>query len=158
MSDRETLDFLASVPLLEGGDEADLEALARVVRRRTARQGEILWHQGGDARELVFIVDGAVSAFLQVPGDRTVEMWRAGRGETVGEIALLDGKGHTMSVHVPEHATPLALGRGAFAALLARQDPSSFRLKRRLASIFTSRLRANQESRARSAARWAGQD
>ena len=46
-----------------------------------------------------------------------------------------------MSVHVTETATVLALGRLDFAALLARQDPSAFRLKRRLASLFTARLR-----------------
>ncbi len=141
MSDRETVDFLATVPLLEGREEADLLELARMMRRRTVREGDILWRQGDDAREMVFIVDGAVSASLHVPGDHTVEIGRAGPGEIVGEIALLDGEGHTMSVRVTETATVLALGRVDFAALLARQDPSAFRLKRRLASLFTARLR-----------------
>lgn len=141
MSDRETADFLATVPLLEGWEEEDIEALARVVRRRTVPGGEILWHQGGEPRELLFIVDGTLSASLRLPGDRTAEIWRAGRGEALGEIALLDGNGHTMSVSVAETATVLALGRLEFAALLARQDSSAFRLKRGLASLFTSRLR-----------------
>jgi CRP/FNR family transcriptional regulator, cyclic AMP receptor protein len=141
MSDRETVDFLARVPLLEGLEEADLVELARVMRRRTVREGEILWRQGDDAREMVFIVDGAVSASLHVPGDRTVEVGRAGPGEVVGEIGLLDGEGHTMSVRVTETATVLALGRLDLAALLAGQHPSAFRLKRRLASLFTARLR-----------------
>src|SRR5439155_2046114 len=116
MSDREAVDFLATVPLLEGQDEADLVELARVMRRRTVPEGEILWRQGGDAQELVFIVDGAVSASLRVPGDRTVEIGRAGPGEVVGEIGLLDGEGHTMSVRVTEAATVLVLGRLDFAA------------------------------------------
>jgi CRP/FNR family cyclic AMP-dependent transcriptional regulator len=141
MSDRETVDFLARVPLLEGREEADLVELARVMRRRTVREGEILWRQGDDAREMVFMVDGAVSASLHVPGDRTVEIGRAGPGEVVGEIGLLDGEGHTMSVRVTETAAVLALGRLDFAALLAGQHPSAFRLKRRLASLFTARLR-----------------
>jgi len=141
MSDRETVDFLATVPLLEGLEEADLVELARVMRRRTVREGEILWRQGDEPREMVFIVDGAVSASLDVPGDRTVEIGTAGPGETVGEIGLLDREGHTMSVRVTETATVLALGRLDFAALLAGQHPSAFRLKRRLASIFTARLR-----------------
>jgi hypothetical protein len=42
---------------------------------------------------------------------------------------------------VTETATMLALGRVEFAALLARQDPSAFRLKRRLALLFIARLR-----------------
>jgi len=141
MSDRETVEFLATVPLLEGREEAELVELARVMRRRTVREGEILWRQGDHARELVFIVDGAVSASLHLPGDRTVEIGTAGRGEIVGELGLLDGAGHTMSVRVTETATMLALGRLDFAALLAGQHPSAFMLKRRLAALFTARLR-----------------
>ena len=141
MSDREAVDYLATVPLFEDREAADLESLARVMRRRTLPLGHILWRQGDVARELVFIVDGVVTASLDVPGDRTVEIKRAGRGETVGEIALLDGGGHTMTVRVTEAATVLTLGRVEFAALLARQDPSAFRLKRRLAGLFTSYLR-----------------
>ena len=56
--------------------------LARVMRRRTVQEGEILWRQGDDAREMVFIVDGAVSASLHVPGDRTVEIGSAGPGRS----------------------------------------------------------------------------
>jgi CRP/FNR family transcriptional regulator, cyclic AMP receptor protein len=141
MSDRETVDFLATVPLFEGREEADLVELARVMRRRTVREGEILWRQGEDAREIVFIVGGGVSASLRVAGDRAVEIGRAGPGEMVGEIALLDGGAHPMSVTVTETATVLALGRLDFAALLARQGPSAFSLRRRLASLLTARLR-----------------
>src|SRR5829696_3681100 len=141
MSDRETVDFLATVPLLAGREEADLMELARVMRRRTVPEGQILWRQGDYAREMIFIVDGAVTASLDVPGDRTVEIGRAGPGESVGEIGLLDGEGHTMSVCASETATVLALGRLDFAALLAGQHPSAFTLKRRLASLFTARLR-----------------
>jgi len=141
MPDRDTVDFLATVPLLEGREEADFVELARVMRRRTVPAGETLWRQGDDAREVLFVVNGAVSASLQLPGGRTVDIGRAGPGEILGEIALLDGQGHTMSVRVTEDATVLALGRFDFAALLLGQDSAAFALKRRLASIFTTRLR-----------------
>ena len=150
MSDRATVDFLATVPLLEGRDEADLTALARVLRRRSAREGEILWRQGDEARDLLFVVEGGVSASLHVPGDRVVEIGKAGPGEMVGEIALLDGGEHTMSVTATEATTLLALGSADFAALLARQDPSGFGLKRRLASLLTARLRNQLASLAES--------
>ena len=138
MSDLETADFLGTVPLLEG---ADLVELARVMRRRTVRAGEILWRQGDLAREVLFVVDGAVSILLHQPGDRTVEIGRAGSGQILGETALLDGQRHTMSVRVTESGTVLALGRLDFAALLAGSHPAAFRLRRRLAALFTARLR-----------------
>ncbi|MEN3283544.1 MAG: family transcriptional regulator, cyclic receptor protein [Solirubrobacteraceae bacterium] len=141
MSDRETVDFLAGVPLLEGRDEADLLELARVMRRRTLQEGEILWRQGDDAREVLFVVDGAVSILLDVPGDRTTELGRVGPGQILGEIALLDGEGHTTNVRVLETATVLALGRSDFTALLAGQHPTAFRLKRRLVALLNTRLR-----------------
>jgi CRP-like cAMP-binding protein len=141
MSDRETVDFLATVPLLEGRNEAELVELARVMRRRTVPEGQMLWRQGDDAREMLFIVDGAVSASLDLNGDRTVEIGRAGRGDVVGEIGLLDGRGHSMSVSATETATVLALGQLDFAALLAGPHPPAFALKRHLASLFTARLR-----------------
>src|SRR5687768_12809467 len=109
MSERETVDFLATVPLLEGRTEADLAQLARAMRRRTLPEGQVVWRQGDEAREMLFTVDGAVSASLDLPGERTVEIGSAGRGEVVGEIGLLDGVGHTMSVRVTETATVLAL-------------------------------------------------
>ena len=146
MSDRETVDFLATVPLLEGRDEADLAELARVMRRRTVREGEILWRQGDDAREMLFVVDGAVSASLHVPGDRAVEIGRAGPGEMVGEIGLLDGDGHTMSVRVTETATVLALGRLDFAALLARQRSVGVQAEAP-ACVATSRARLRNQLR-----------
>jgi CRP/FNR family cyclic AMP-dependent transcriptional regulator len=141
MSDRAVVDFLATAPLLEGLGEADVLALARVLRRRSLQEGEMLWRQGDEAREMVFVVEGAVSASLHAPGDRVMEIARAGPGEMVGEIGLLDGGPHTMSVRVTEAATVLALGRVDFAALLAPQDPSAFMLKRRLASLLTARHR-----------------
>ena len=145
MFDRETVDFLASVPLFEGRSEADLTELARVMRRRTVRAGEILWRQGDHPRELMLIVDGVVSASVNVTGDRAVEIGTSGRGEIVGVIGLLDGAGHATSVRVTETATVLALGRLDFAALLAGQHPSAFRLRRHLAGLLVERLRSQIE-------------
>ena len=141
MSERETAEFLATVDLLDGHEDAALMELARVLRRRTVQAGELLWRQGDDAREMVFVVDGAVSASLHVPGDRTVEIGTAGPGDVVGEIGMLDNGGHTMSVRVTETATVLALGRADFVALLAGRHSSAFALRRRLALVSTARLR-----------------
>jgi CRP-like cAMP-binding protein len=145
MSDRETVDFLASVPLFEGRSEADLAELARVMRRRTVREGETLWRQGDHPRELVLIVDGVVSASVSVTGDRAVEIGTSGRGEIVGVIGLLDGGGHATSVRVTETATVLALSRLDFVALLGGQHPSAFRLRRHLAGLLVERLRSQIE-------------
>jgi CRP-like cAMP-binding protein len=142
MSDAGTVEFLSTVPLLAGSDPADLAELARVLRRRTVREGEILWRQGDPAREMVFVVDGTAAALLQLSGDRTVEVWHARAGDTMGEISLLDGHGHTLTARVRDSATVLSLGRAEFAALLARPDPWVFDLRRRLMTRTAALLRS----------------
>jgi CRP-like cAMP-binding protein len=134
-------EFLATVPLFGGRDETGLAELARMLRRRTIARDEVVWNQGDDARELLVVVEGALSASLQVPGDRIVEIATAGPGDTVGEIGLLDGGTHTMTVRAAHDTTVLALGRVELAALLAPQDHAAFDLKRRLAALLTARHR-----------------
>jgi CRP-like cAMP-binding protein len=141
MSDEATVDFLATVPLLEGYGGSELAELAGRTRRRSIDRGEVLWHQGDASREMVFVVEGGLTASMQVTGERAVEVGTAGPGDTVGEIALLDGGGHTMSVRASEPTTLLALGKAELAALLASQSPSAFALKRRLATLLTARHR-----------------
>jgi CRP-like cAMP-binding protein len=141
MSESETVSFLGGTSLLEGRDEDDLAELAGAMRRRKAAAGDVLWNEGDTARELLFVLDGEVGVSLGAPGGRTVEIGRVGTGGVLGEIGLLEGGRHTMSVHATEPTTLLALGAHDFTALLARPDSSSFELKRRLASQFSVRLR-----------------
>jgi CRP-like cAMP-binding protein len=133
--------FLATVPLFEGRPDADLAELARVMRRRAVPAGAAVWRQGDDARELLLVAEGTLASSLHVPGGRVVPMSRARRADVVGEIALLDGGTHTMSVDAVEDTTVLALGRHDFAALLAGQDATTFALKRRLTTMLTARYR-----------------
>jgi CRP-like cAMP-binding protein len=150
MSDREVIDLLAAVPLLEGIDEPALAELARAVRRRVVPEGELLWRQGDEASDMVLIVEGRVSITLRLPGGRAVEVASAGPGEELGEIALLDGATRSASARVTEAATLLSIGRPDFAALVSRRHPSAFALKRRIARFVTARLRRQLEALAAS--------
>jgi len=68
--DREAVDFLATVPLLEGLDEAALEQLARVMRRRTVPEGRVLWRQGEHGREVFVVVEGNPAIMVGDPPER----------------------------------------------------------------------------------------
>jgi CRP-like cAMP-binding protein len=146
MCDPETVALLQTVPLFQGRSDTELRELARVVRRRKLQQGATLWRQDDEAREMLVLVEGALAASLDVPGDQSVEVARIGPGETVGEIGLLDGGGHTTNLRVTEAATVLALSRLDLSALLIGRGPSAFTLRRRLASLFAGRLRAQLAS------------
>ena len=142
MSEREIAGFLATVPLLEGRDEADLDR---------AGAGDAPAHGAGGRGALAAGRRGARGALRRrgrrvgdAPGARRAhggDRGASGPGQILGEIALLDGRGHTMSVRATEATTVLALGRLDFAALLGGRHPAAFALKRRLAALFAARLR-----------------
>ena len=144
MSDRDEVReaaFLATVPLLEGIPPEDITELARVVRRRDLAAGEILWRDGDPAQGMVWVVDGRISVTFRLPGGRTVEITSVGSREALGEIPLLDGGRHSASATAVEAATILSLSRADFAALVQRQHPTAFTLKRRIAVVACQRLR-----------------
>ncbi len=134
-------ELLATVPLLEGFPEAELAELARVLRRREAPVGEVLWHQGEDAGPMLLIVGGRVSVTVRLPGDGTTEVASLGPGEALGEIPLVDGGAHSGTARVTEPATLLSLSRTDFAALVSRRHPTALALKRRIAGVACARLR-----------------
>jgi CRP/FNR family transcriptional regulator, cyclic AMP receptor protein len=141
MSEPAAAALLATVPLFADRGEADLAELAGMLHGRTLREGAVLWRQGDEARELVFVVDGALSASLRVAGGRLVEIGRAGPGDMVGELALLDGGPRTMAVRAAADSTVLALSRQGLMGLLGRNHPWAFSLKRRLMILSAERLR-----------------
>jgi CRP/FNR family cyclic AMP-dependent transcriptional regulator len=142
--------FLATVPLLAGVDEPGLRELARVMRRRDAPAGEILWREGEEAADMLLIVDGQVSVSLRIPGDRAVEVATLGPGDALGEVPLLDGGQHSATARVTEAATLLSLSRADFAALVSRRHPTAFALKRAVARAACGRLRAQLAALSRS--------
>ena len=133
--------FLATVPLLEGIAQAELEDLARHMRRRDLPAGEVLWRQGEEPRAMLLVVDGRVSVSLALPGHRAVEVGSMGPGEVLGEIPLIDGGRHSATASVAEPATVLSLSRADFAALVSRRHPTAFTLKRRIAGVACERQR-----------------
>lgn len=145
MPDAEAAGFLATVALFAGRGEADLAELARLTRRRALKEGEVLWRQGDEAREMAFVVDGALTASLRLAGGELVDIGWSGPGEMVGELALLDGGPRTVGVRAAEPTTVLALSRPDLAGLLARQHPGAFGLRRGLIRHSAARLRGQLE-------------
>jgi CRP-like cAMP-binding protein len=94
---------------------------------------------------MALIVEGRVSVTLRLPGDRALELTSAGPGETLGELPLIDGGPHSATAKVTEAGSLLLLNRADFAALVSRDDPSAFALKRRFAAVTAARLRRRLE-------------
>ena len=141
MFELDTVGLLATAPLFQGLPQSALVELASVMRRRAMRAGDVLWHQGAEAKGMALIVEGRVSVALRLPGDRAFEFAELGPGETLGELPLIDGGPHSGTARVTERGRLLFLSRADFNALVARHDPVAFALRRRFLAVAAARLR-----------------
>jgi CRP-like cAMP-binding protein len=103
-------------------DDAGLSSLAGLMRRRTFRRNEVIFHRGDIGDSLQILVSGGVKIILpSAEGDEAI-IASLRPGDSFGEMAILDGSPRSATATALEPSETLALPRQAFMDLLAR-DP-----------------------------------
>jgi CRP/FNR family transcriptional regulator, cyclic AMP receptor protein len=114
------VDTLSRSSVLGGLPRAELEQLAAAMRRRSYRQGEVVFHQGDPGDTLHLVYRGRLKIVLaSATGDEAV-LAIVGPGDLFGEMALLDGGPRSATVVALEPVETATLTRGDFLALLRR--------------------------------------
>lgn len=134
--------FLRQVPLFADLPPSDLKQIAAVAGEHLYDDGTVITREGDAGNELLVIVAGDVSI---VTGGR--EIARRGRGDYVGEMAVLDGEPRSASVVALGSVRALRIGRREFETILRERPETSHAML----LVLTRRLR--EVSRAAGAAR-----
>jgi CRP/FNR family cyclic AMP-dependent transcriptional regulator len=115
------VEALGRCRLFGGLGQGSLEAIARNLRTRRFRRGEVLFHEGDPGDALFIVAAGAVK--VVVPSDEGDEAILATlrRGDFFGELALLDGAPRSASAIALEATETLALPRDQFSALVGSE-------------------------------------
>ncbi|MDF1791650.1 MAG: cyclic nucleotide-binding domain-containing protein [Thalassobaculaceae bacterium] len=87
---------------------------------------EMLFHEGDPPTGMFLIEDGTVEVFRD-NGGRIVTVAKLGRGEVVGELALIEGIPHTRSVRAATHVTALKVDPGQLEQTLGH-SPALIRM------------------------------
>ena len=112
---------LAAVPLFAGLAAPALESLARAVRSRRFRRGEVVFHLGDPGDALFVVSGGAVKITLpsEAGDEAIIATLRA--GDFFGELALLDGAPRSATATALEPTETLVLPRDRFRDLVATE-------------------------------------
>ena len=118
-------------------EEDALEAIARQMRRRRFRRGEVIFHQDDIGDSLQIVTSGSVKIVLpSQEGDEAI-IATLHAGEYFGELALLDGARRSTTATAVEPTETLALPRDAFLGLVA----GDLRIVRALLQTLAQELR-----------------
>jgi CRP-like cAMP-binding protein len=124
--------------LFDGLDQEDLTRLAGIAREVNLSEGDTLFDQGDESDGLYVIVSGILRIYLTADDSREATINLLEDGETIGEIALLDGLPRSAGAAALTDAKLIFIPREPFLSLLEE----STKLARQIILTLCERLRA----------------
>ena len=128
---------LDKVPLFAGLDAEVLAELATVMKRRSFRAGEIIFHRDDPGQVLYVLREGKVKIYLTSQDGQEVALAIFGPGDYFGELALLDGQPRSASAIAIEQAETFSLQRSDFINAVMRHP----RIAVQVMNVLSRRLR-----------------
>lgn len=114
------VEILRSTRIFADLSDDALLRLADACTRRTYRRGQYLWYQGDDDARLAVVAEGLLKVVISSEQGDEVVLRTLGPGESLGELALLDGSPRSASAVAAEPTTVLMLSRATVLDQLSR--------------------------------------
>lgn len=133
--------FLSRVHLFAGLPRAELAGLAAIMRPRSFKKDEIIFHKGDPGQVMYFIKEGEVRIYMNTDDEQQVSVAILTSGDFFGELALLDDKPRSSSAVAMERTETLTMHRDDFTAQV-RQYPQ---IAIAILAVLSGRLRQADE-------------
>lgn len=133
MSINQEVELLRNIPLFAKIEPAKLKLLAFTSERLIYQPDQVLCRQGDVGDAAYIIIDGeAAVRIATASGD--IEVARLGRGDVVGEIAILCDVPRTATVTATERVTALKITKELFFRLINEFPQIAIEIMRELAA------------------------
>jgi CRP/FNR family transcriptional regulator/CRP/FNR family cyclic AMP-dependent transcriptional regulator len=120
--------YLKQVHIFNSLGDEEISTLAAVVRKRTFRQGEVIFHRDDPGQVLYIIKEGKVKICLISPDGQEISLVVFGKSEYFGELALLDGRPRSADAIALEKVECLALQRSDFQNAIMKHPKIAIRV------------------------------
>lgn len=137
---------LAQFSLFRSMPEADLQAVAKVLRVREYGPGEIVFERGDRGDVMFLIRRGQVRIFIRDAEDNEVTYRFYGPRQIIGEFSLIDGQPRSASADAYDLAQLLVLERSDFLKLLRDHPIIGIEMMRSLAERLRYGTRALEKA------------
>ena len=120
---------------------AEIEALAAHLQIRRRARGEVVCREGEAEPSLFIIAQGSVAIMKHDAEDREKLLAKLGPGQTIGEMALLDGQPRSATAVAAEDLVLLVFTRAELDRLVEAKPRLGVKLLWKLARFLSQRLR-----------------
>jgi CRP/FNR family transcriptional regulator, cyclic AMP receptor protein len=126
---------LAGIHLLREIPEAELKALESKCSFRRFNAGDVIVARFSVGSAVYFILSGTGRVVHYLPGEDEITIATVSDGDTVGEIAAIDGLGRSATIIADQDCIVAELARTDFRDLVVRHGEVAFALLYRWAAI-----------------------
>jgi len=139
---KDLLAFLASTELLGALDEAILHELEAELELVHLSSGEVLLRQGEPGDSLYVVINGRLRVVIEHADEIKQVVGEVGRGECVGEMALLTGEDRSATVYAIRDTELVKFSKAGFDHLVEKYPQAMMQIAR----IIVRRLRQSLRS------------
>lgn len=131
--DRPALIGLRGIAILQGLDDEVLQEVARACRFQRVRARQTVMSRADTDRDCCLVLSGRLRVVALSPSGREVSFRDAGAGETLGEMAALDGRPRSASVVALQESLLARISPADLQTLMRNHWPVCERLMQHLA-------------------------
>jgi CRP-like cAMP-binding protein len=140
--------LISEMALFDSLNVDEVQEIQKWLIFKKLEQGTVIYKQGSSGRSVCFVVEGELSVIKRADdGDTTIA--KVGKGESVGEMAIIDGLTRSADVVAATETQVLILKRDDFDKLVAEQPEIGVKILRSLAKALSMTLRDRSETLAR---------
>ncbi len=133
--------FLSRIPLFANLSDDDQSAIWQIMRLRSYRKDEVVFHKGDPGQMMYIVKTGQVRIYMVTDDEQEISVAILGDGDFFGELAILDEKPRSASAMAMERTEAYTLHRSDFLAIV-REHPE---IATAIMAVLGDRLRQADE-------------
>ncbi len=137
----EIASHLKNSHLLQGLDDEDLAIAEEHMYETCLEPREYLFNDGDDGGYMCFVVSGSLEALKKNSAGKEVRLTLLGCGDSIGEMAVIDGEERSATVRSVDESKLLVLTRKGFDLLMDQHPRIGAAVLMRIARFLSKRIR-----------------
>lgn len=129
------------IELFSSLSDDEIDIMVKHAKIRSLVENEALFHQGDDGDFFAIIIDGRIEITKHTEKETPVALASLTRGDTLGEMALIDQETRSASAIAIEPTSVFVLSRTSFDMLVDQYPRCGTKLLRKLAIILCNHIR-----------------
>ncbi len=138
--------LIEGIPLFDELDQKEIDLMAHYLEYRKEPEGSIIIKEGETGDSLFFIVSGEVEVFVHTPADPEPLINSIGKGEVVGEMAMLSSDNiRSATVNALSEIKLLILRKNNYEIIVEKHNKIAFKILKSITSNLCERIKQQSD-------------